>query len=182
MDGIRQKGGIVSGIVLVGGFGQSNYLYTRLKSHFNTVAPPPYSERPTQSQTTDLITNGSVEVMQPVNAWTAVVRGAVLRGLEGSMVVSRKARMHYGTSYATVYDEDKHQVSERYWSPLWERWMVSDRMQWHITSKHFKRNLNHQELTICRGRNSECSYAYQFPLHSKFQVRSSFSHHGIFLD
>jgi hypothetical protein len=34
-----------------------------------------------------------------------------------------------------VYDEDKHQVSERYWSPLWERWMVSDRMQWHITSK-----------------------------------------------
>lgn len=137
VDGIRQKGGIVSGIVLVGGFGQSNYLYTRLKSHFNTAAPPPYSERPTHAQTNALIENGSVEVMQPVNAWTAVVRGAVLRGLEGSMVVSRKARMHYGTSYATVYDEDKHQVSERYWSPLWERWMVSDRMQWHITSKCF---------------------------------------------
>ncbi|CRK47933.1 hypothetical protein BN1723_020451, partial [Verticillium longisporum] len=70
--------------------------------------------------------------MQPVYAWTAVVRGAVLRGLEGSMVISRKARMHYGTSYATVYDDEKHSVSERYWSPLWERWMVSDRMQWHI--------------------------------------------------
>ncbi len=136
VDGIRQKGGIVSGIVLVGGFGQSNYLYTRLKSHFNTAAPPPYSERPTHAQATAIIENGSVEVMQPVNAWTAVVRGAVLRGLEGSMVISRKARMHYGTSYATVYDEDKHQVSERYWSPLWERWMVSDRMQWHITSKY----------------------------------------------
>ncbi|TVY26635.1 Heat shock 70 kDa protein [Lachnellula hyalina] len=132
VDGIRRKGGIVSGIVLVGGFGQSNYLYTRLKGHFNTAAPPPYSERPTHAQATALIENGSVEVMQPVNAWTAVVRGAVLRGLEGSMVISRKARMHYGTSYATVYDEDKHQVSERYWSPLWERWMVSDRMQWHI--------------------------------------------------
>ena len=137
VDGIRQKGGIVSGIVLVGGFGQSNYLYTRLKAHFNTAAPPPYSERPTHAQATALIENGSVEVMQPVNAWTAVVRGAVLRGLEGSMVVSRKARMHYGTSYATVYDEDKHQVSERYWSPLWERWMVSDRMQWHITKARF---------------------------------------------
>lgn len=134
VDGIRQKGGIVSGIVLVGGFGQSNYLYTRLKGHFNTAAPPPYSERPTHAQATALIENGSVEVMQPVNAWTAVVRGAVLRGLEGSMVISRKSRMHYGTSYATVYDEDKHQVSERYWSPLWERWMVSDRMQWHISS------------------------------------------------
>ncbi|RQM05310.1 hypothetical protein DH86_00001849 [Scytalidium sp. 3C] len=132
VDGIRNKGGIVSGIVLVGGFGQSNYLYTRLKAHFNTAAPPPYSERPTHAQANSLAGNGSIEVMQPVNAWTAVVRGAVLRGLEGSMVISRKARMHYGTSYATVYDEDKHQVSERYWSPLWERWMVSDRMQWHI--------------------------------------------------
>ncbi|KAM3074312.1 hypothetical protein ACMFMF_006328 [Clarireedia jacksonii] len=132
VDGIRSKGGIVSGIVLVGGFGQSNYLYTRLKAHFNSAAPPPYSERPTHAQATAMIEAGAVEVMQPVNAWTAVVRGAVLKGLEGSMVVSRKARMHYGTSYATVYDEDKHNVSERYWSPLWERWMVSDRMQWHL--------------------------------------------------
>src|SRR3954447_24656864 len=65
-------------------------------------------------------------------AWTAVVRGAVIRGLEGSMVVSRRSRWHYGTSYATVFDEDRHPVSDRYWSPLWERWMVSDRMQWHI--------------------------------------------------
>jgi hypothetical protein len=48
------------------------------------------------------------------------------------MVISRKARMHYGTSYATVFDDEKHSVGERYWSPLWERWMVSDRMQWHI--------------------------------------------------
>ncbi len=37
---------------------------------------------------------GSIEVMQPVYAWTAVVRGAVLRGLEGNMVISRKARFH----------------------------------------------------------------------------------------
>jgi hypothetical protein len=48
------------------------------------------------------------------------------------MVLSRRARRHYGTSYATVYDASKHSVSERYWSHLWERWMVADRMQWHI--------------------------------------------------
>jgi hypothetical protein len=132
VDTLRAKGGIVSGIILVGGFGQSDYLYRKLKSHFTTsAAPPPYSERPTQSNI-DLRERPSIEVMQPVYAWTAVVRGAVLRGLEGNMVISRKARMHYGTSYATVYDETKHSVAERYWSPLWERWMVSDRMQWHI--------------------------------------------------
>ncbi|EPS45261.1 hypothetical protein H072_725 [Dactylellina haptotyla CBS 200.50] len=123
VETIRRKGGAIAGIVLVGGFGQSNYLYNRLKGHFN-AAPPPYSERPTN--------HGIVEVMQPVYAWTAVVRGAVLRGLEGSMVVSRRSRWHYGTSYATVFDEEKHPISDRYWSPLWERWMVSDRMQWHI--------------------------------------------------
>ncbi|KAF7532373.1 hypothetical protein G7054_g8021 [Neopestalotiopsis clavispora] len=130
---VRGKGGLVSGIVLVGGFGQSDYLYRRMKAHFTSAAPPPYTERPTHaSSTASLSENGSIEVMQPMYAWTAVVRGAVLRGLEGNMVISRKARMHYGTSYATVYDEAKHSVSERYWSPLWERWMVSDRMQWHI--------------------------------------------------
>ncbi|KAK7921142.1 hypothetical protein PG985_009164 [Apiospora marii] len=132
VDTVRTKGGIVSGIVLVGGFGQSDYLYRRLKSHFTSAAPPPYTERPTHSSGNAITESGSIEVMQPLYAWTAVVRGAVLRGLEGNMVISRKARNHYGTSYATVYDEDKHSVSERYWSPLWERWMVSDRMQWHI--------------------------------------------------
>ncbi|KAI9793023.1 MAG: hypothetical protein M1833_000844 [Piccolia ochrophora] len=130
VESIRRKNGIVSGIVLVGGFGQSNYLYQRLKSHFNTAAPPPYTERPTHAVTAN--SPQAVEVMQPVYAWTAVVRGAVLRGLEGSMVVSRRSRWHYGTSYATVFDEERHPVSDRYWSPLWERWMVSDRMQWHI--------------------------------------------------
>ena len=155
VDTIRDKGGVVSGIVLVGGFGQSDYLYRHLKSHFTAGAPPPYSERPTHAlggkeagsrerhpraadddddddDRSNHSYQGSIEVMQPMYAWTAVVRGAAIRGVEGNMVVSRKARMHYGTSYATVYDEDKHLTSERYWSPLWERWMVSDRMQWHI--------------------------------------------------
>lgn len=131
VETLRSKGGVVSGIILVGGFGQSDYLYRRLKAHFTSVAPPPYSERPSHAHITSE-QGGSIEVMQPVYAWTAVVRGAVLRGLEGNMVISRKARMHYGTSYATVFDEERHSVSERYWSPLWERWMVSDRMQWHI--------------------------------------------------
>jgi hypothetical protein len=130
VQSIRHKGGSVCGIVLVGGFGQSNYLYNRMKAHFNTAPPPPYTERPTHAVA--LSAPQSVEIYHPIHAWTAVVRGAVLRGLEGSMVVSRRSRWHYGTSYATVFDEAKHPISDRYWSPLWERWMVSDRMQWHI--------------------------------------------------
>jgi hypothetical protein len=130
VQSIRAKGGLVCGIVLVGGFGQSNYLYGRMKQHFNSVPPPPYTERPTHAAA--LSAPQSVEIYHPIHPWTAVVRGAVLRGLEGSMVVSRRSRWHYGTSYATVFVETKHPISDRYWSPLWERWMVSDRMQWHI--------------------------------------------------
>lgn len=136
VNGIRAKGDVVSGIILVGGFGQSNHLYNRLKVHFNSpkpIAPPEYSE------TEEALVQGQhaefppVEVIQPLYAWTAVVRGAVIRGLDDSMVSSRRSRLHYGTSYATVYDETKHNIADRYWSPLWERWMVSDRMQWHIS-------------------------------------------------
>ena len=129
---IRSKGGLVCGIVLVGGFGQSNYLYSRMKAHFNSAPPPPYTERPTHAVTLNPDAPQTIEVFHPIHAWTAVVRGAVLRGLEGSMVVSRRSRWWYGTSYATVFDESRHPIADRYWSPLWERWMVSDRMQWHI--------------------------------------------------
>ncbi|KAK5135987.1 hypothetical protein LTR08_004241 [Meristemomyces frigidus] len=128
---IRSKGGVVSGIILVGGFGQSNYLWKRLKQQFNSAPPPAYTEQPTHESAAAL-PQPSVEVLQPLHAWTAVVRGAVLRGVEGSLVEKRRSRCHYGTSYATVFEESKHPVDDRYWSPLWERWMVSDRMQWHI--------------------------------------------------
>ncbi|PHH62685.1 hypothetical protein CDD82_1983 [Ophiocordyceps australis] len=125
---MRRGGGVVSAIVLVGGFGQSDYLYRRLKDHFGSAAPPPYSERAEWATSLD---EGPIEVLQPIYAWTAVVRGAVLRGLQqGSMVVSRRARMHYGTSYATTYDEAVHPAGQQYWSQLWERWMIGDRMQW----------------------------------------------------
>ncbi|OAA67495.1 Hsp70 family chaperone [Cordyceps fumosorosea ARSEF 2679] len=133
VDTLRAKGDIVSGVILVGGFGQSEFLFRRLKSHFSSAAPPPYSERPTHAVASANEAGSSIEVMQPVYAWTAVVRGAVLRGLEGNMVISRKSRMHYGTSYATVYDEKEHAVSERYWSPLWERWMISDRLSFFVS-------------------------------------------------
>ncbi|KAK6003767.1 hypothetical protein QM012_009538 [Aureobasidium pullulans] len=134
VDAIRSKGDTVSGIILVGGFGQSDHLYNRLKLHFNTAAPPPaYAEKDEQEAQVQQHEYPPVEVIQPLYAWTAVVRGAVIRGLDDSMVSSRRSRLHYGTSYATVFDETKHDTADRYWSPLWERWMVSDRMQWHIS-------------------------------------------------
>jgi molecular chaperone DnaK (HSP70) len=171
VDAIKEKNGRVSGIILVGGFGQSNYLYTRLKQHFNSAPPPPYSERPTH----EIGSSQSVEVLQPLHAWTAVVRGAVLRGIEGSLVEKRRSRWHYGTSYATVFDEAVHPVGDRYWSPLWERWMVSDRMQWHVHKvRRFvcSRKTSQERLIDATGHANIRRCANILPLHSQLPTRT----------
>ncbi|KAL7950824.1 HSP70 family [Trichoderma barbatum] len=75
-------------IVLVGGFGRQPFLYTRIEDQLNRK----------KSQ------KGKTEVLQGSGAepWTAVCRGAVIRGLEisdestESTVDSRIARMSYG--------------------------------------------------------------------------------------
>lgn len=53
--------------------------------------------------------------------WTAVVRGALIRGLEEAKskralgtVVGRVAREFYGTECAREYERAKHPKSERY--------------------------------------------------------------------
>ncbi|KAI9653213.1 MAG: hypothetical protein M1831_006171 [Alyxoria varia] len=149
---IHRKGGNPSAIVLVGGFAKSAYLKSRLESYFLNfrLSTSQKSQHDKQKRARKYKKQESsseekisleqkrtslslpIKVLHPDNAWTAVARGAVLKGLEGSPVVSRKARWHYGTSYATVFDERRHAMSDRYWSPFFERWMVGDLMQWHI--------------------------------------------------
>lgn len=65
VDTIQAKAGKVSGIVLVGGFGQSNYMYKCMKSHFNRAPPPPYTERPTHKSGDDAEVQNYIEVMHP---------------------------------------------------------------------------------------------------------------------
>lgn len=60
---IRERGGLVSGIILVGGFGQSNYMYKQMKAHFNASPPPPYTENPTHAAVKHR--SQAVEVMHP---------------------------------------------------------------------------------------------------------------------
>ena len=85
MSKLRANGKPAAGIVLVGGFGQSRCLYRALQLHYATLAA--VSANPVIR----------FEILQPANAWTAIVRGAVLRGLEGmELVLSRKSRRHYG--------------------------------------------------------------------------------------
>jgi hypothetical protein len=74
MEKVRNKGKVVAGVVLVGGFGQSGCLYKALKLKYT-------------GQLEERRADAKFEVLQPPNAWTAVVRGAVLRGVEGVEMV-----------------------------------------------------------------------------------------------
>ncbi|KAJ6066964.1 actin-like ATPase domain-containing protein [Penicillium canescens] len=96
-------------VVLVGGFGSSKYLFQRLKG-----------------------STPSITVLQPPNAWAAVVSGAVLRGLEGNRVETRISRCWYGVSANTQFDESRHPKRDKYWSEFEEDWVVHNNMTWYI--------------------------------------------------
>ncbi|KAI7459930.1 actin-like ATPase domain-containing protein [Hortaea werneckii] len=109
MRSVRAMSKSVNALVLVGGFGKSEYLLKSLRSRFN------------------------IEIMQPINAWTAVVRGAVLRGLENQeLVISRKARRHYGVKVMEPFNCLLHPEQARYWDPLEECWKAQNQTRWYI--------------------------------------------------
>ena len=77
--------------------------------------------------------------MQPPNGWTAVVRGALMKGLsflspttERVKVHSRTARKHYGTEIMSRYDSAKHAKSTSFWDEYDGESKVYD-MSWFIT-------------------------------------------------
>ncbi|KAI7470725.1 actin-like ATPase domain-containing protein [Hortaea werneckii] len=111
VHGLGQK---VNALILVGGFGGSEFLATCLRKRFSEREP-------------------TIEVLQPANAWTAVVRGAVLRGMEGKeLVLSRKARRHYGVVVSKPFDEKVHSNGVKYWDDLESCWKARDQMIWYI--------------------------------------------------
>lgn len=97
-DQIRGTNREVKAILLVGGFGGSQYLFQRLRESVpkNTA------------------------VLQPGYGWSAVVRGALLRGLgdcspqhSNVRLTSRVARKHVGLTCNVDFDEAKHLISRR---------------------------------------------------------------------
>ena len=105
-DQIQTSNVPIRSVLLVGGFGASNYLKERLR---NAV-------------------DRNIQIMQPPNAWLAVVHGAVMKGLAQCAperltmvkVQNRKARKHYGTEWRTRYDESQHRQirDKRHWCGL----------------------------------------------------------------
>ncbi|KAI1260254.1 hypothetical protein F5Y18DRAFT_420208 [Xylariaceae sp. FL1019] len=117
----------IHSIILVGGYGQSNYLRQRLSLVFEKGAN----------------TQVSIPILQPRKAWIAVANGAAMRALyevrpEGSgpnaIVRSRRARKHYGIELGVEFIPTTHAgISDRkYWDSYSGVWRVQA-MTWLLT-------------------------------------------------
>jgi hypothetical protein len=104
-------------ILLVGGFGESEYLYNRLGEW---AAP------------------FGIQVLQPREASTAIVRGAVLKGLEpktgaGNVTqVARRARRSYGVPSNQAFIDGKHDEVDLYIDPETGQRLARNQISWFI--------------------------------------------------
>ncbi|KAL9031252.1 MAG: hypothetical protein Q9196_000720 [Gyalolechia fulgens] len=92
----------VKAVLMVGGFGENTYLNERLRQ---------------------ALIGRSIGVWKTANAWTAVLRGALMKGMAQACpkstrvgISGRLARSNYGTESAKVYDESVHEATRRFWS------------------------------------------------------------------
>lgn len=81
-------------------------------------------------------------VLQPNGArpWTAICRGAVIRGLNDaeikrrnpSMIVSRVSRVNYGMIYDPKFEEGKHDPRDKRWNVQELCWDAHNQLRWYL--------------------------------------------------
>ena len=64
-------------------------------------------------------------------SWSAVVRGAVMYGLNSKVVRERILRRHYGIPTSVVWDNEKHPIERRWRDHLDGSWRI-DVMKWYV--------------------------------------------------
>ncbi|RBR08073.1 hypothetical protein FVER53590_00133 [Fusarium verticillioides] len=105
---LKRPGKPLKGIILVGGFGASQYLKARIEK-----------------------ANPDIQVIQPDDAWAAIVKGAALSRLSYTNVVSTKATRHYGvivrSNYEPITDKGRPTFVDRVDGTL-----RTDKMWWYI--------------------------------------------------
>ncbi|KEF59307.1 uncharacterized protein A1O9_04151 [Exophiala aquamarina CBS 119918] len=100
-------------IVLCGGLGSSSYMKKRLQ---NLI---------------DCELKGKPELVVPPRPWSAIVRGAVIRGLEKSPVTYRRCRHHIGVTVHEKFVEGVHCADDLFFCPKEGR-RAKNKMLWHV--------------------------------------------------
>ncbi|KAF5701588.1 Hsp70 chaperone protein [Fusarium globosum] len=110
VQGARLKcpGKPLKGIFLVGGFGASQYLKARIEK-----------------------ANPDIQVIQPDDAWAAIVKGAALSRLSYTNVVSTKAPRHYGVIVRGAYEPITDKGRPTFVDPV-DGTLRADKLEWYI--------------------------------------------------
>jgi hypothetical protein len=120
------------GLILAEGFCQSSYLYRCLKTRFADEDPPPTYTLSGQQPATAIEEGPRFIIIQPEHSWTAVVRGAVLAGRDQDLVVSRKARRHYGVICSKVWNPSKHSPRNMFIDRITRDLRANNQMDWYV--------------------------------------------------
>ncbi|CAG5141087.1 uncharacterized protein ALTATR162_LOCUS861 [Alternaria atra] len=124
-------------VFLVGGFSESPYMYEKIKTFVASC-------------------NG-LQAVKPAYAWSAVVRGAAAKGLEGAkknMIKTRKCRRHYGTDYCARFSARQHKEADSYIDCYDGIKSVQNQMRWLLTLG--------QDLSTSKDAHAEAGFTTDF--------------------
>ncbi|CVK84249.1 related to hsp70 protein [Fusarium proliferatum] len=113
-------------IFLVGGFGSSQYLKSRIEDE-----------------------NPDIQVIQPEDAWAAIVKGAALSRLSYTNVVSTKATCHYGVRSWSSYEPAVDKGRPTAINPVTGR-LRTEKMTWYIIMGETLRRDRNERYTFHR--------------------------------
>ncbi|KAL4785997.1 actin-like ATPase domain-containing protein [Aspergillus varians] len=103
---------VINRILLVGGFGDSEYLRKAIKSAFEG--------------------DSKIAITVPEIPQAAIVQGAAVRGLEGLQSTTKRCRRHYGFSIHGVFRPGIDDDANSYWDSYTDTKMVQGLMKWAI--------------------------------------------------
>ncbi|KAL8398619.1 hypothetical protein RB596_005953 [Gaeumannomyces avenae] len=123
INAVIDKGGKVTGVILVGGLGSSPYLYEHLKATLS-------------------MRNVTVLQATGIKPRTAICRGAVFRGfvedksqpmgIPPVLVTSTISRANVGISISVTFDPSKHQLADRYFDGQELEYKAGNQMSWYL--------------------------------------------------
>jgi hypothetical protein len=101
-------------LFMVGGFSESPYVYNKIRDFAETKG---------------------LKTIRPAYAWSAVVRGAAAKGLEGDggpPIRNRKCRRHYGSACSQLFVSCVHREADSYICSYTGKKKADRQISWHL--------------------------------------------------
>lgn len=155
-------------IILVGGFGDSRYLYDALQKRCRTwnirlICP----KHPYVWLLSLLAKQPAVQHITYYNdRQAAIVRGAALSGLHNLQPSSRRARRHYGFSWGVLFSSSEHRPEHRYLD-TWDRsYRARGYIKWSLGKGDVVTEATYISHSVCRTPEySEIGLKFAIPVY-----------------